>query len=141
MRRRSRAILLAPVLLALAASPATAATPGTSAQSLDIRLINYGVRPSATSTAPGRVSFVVHNADNVPHNLVVLRTDIAPRSLPVTGEHGRAREVGYQGATVRLRDEETVHLTLTLPAGRYLLICNVPGHYQRGMVAVLRVRH
>lgn len=140
MRRRSQVILLASTLVTLAASAATAAPSGTGGQRMSVRLINYTMRPSAASTAPGEVTFVVHNADTVPHNLVVLRTDAAPRSLPVTGVHGRAREVGYQGATGRLRNEETTRLTLRLPAGRYLLICNVPGHYQRGMVAVLRVR-
>ena len=140
MRRRSCAVLVASMLIALAVPATAAASFGTGPQRVSVRLINYSVRLSAASMAPGLVTFVVHNADNVPHNLVVLRTDVAPRSLPVTGVHGRAREVGYQGATGRLRNEETTRLTLTLPAGRYLLICNVPGHYQRGMVAELRVR-
>lgn len=105
-----------------------------------MKLIDYRVALSVRSAAPPRVTFVVHNADGVPHNLVVLRTSVAARSLPVTGVHGRARELGRQGGTAVLRDEQTVRLTLTLRPGRYLLICNVPGHYQRGMVAVLRVR-
>jgi uncharacterized cupredoxin-like copper-binding protein len=138
MRRRSHATLISLVLL-VALAP-TGANAKTAASSVTVRLIDYRVMPSARSTAPGRVTFVVHNADGVPHNLVVLRTNLAPRSLPVTGVHGRARELGRQGATAWLRDEQTVRLTLTLRAGRYLLICNVPGHYQRGMVVRFRVR-
>jgi uncharacterized cupredoxin-like copper-binding protein len=124
----------------LFAPEATAQSSATAAQRVTVKLIDYTVVPSARSTTSGRVTFVVHNADGVPHNLVVLRTSIAPRSLPVTGEHGRARETGRQGGTAFLDDEQTVRLTLTLRAGRYLLICNVPGHYQRGMVVAFRVR-
>ena len=30
-------------------------------------------------------------------------------------------------------------LTLTLPAGHYVIICNLPGHYQQGMNVGLKV--
>jgi uncharacterized cupredoxin-like copper-binding protein len=139
VRRRSQACLASLALFGLAALLAPTAIAETAPQSVNVKLIDYRVVPSVTRTAGGRVTFVVHNADSVPHNLVVLRTNTAPRSLPVTGEHGRAREVGRQGGTAFLRDEQTVRLTLTLRAGRYLLICNVPGHYQRGMVVAFRV--
>lgn len=138
MARRSHAVLILLVLGAVLGP--TRAAAETSPRSVTVKLIDYQVSPAATSVAPGRVTFVVHNADNVPHNLVVLRTGIAPRSLPVTGTHGRAREIGRRGATAWLRNEQTVRLTLALRPGRYLLICNVPGHYQRGMVAAFRVR-
>lgn len=138
MHRRPHALLILLVLVAALAPGQATAEP--SARSIPVRLIDYRISSSVASTAAGRVTFVVHNADRVPHNLVVLRTRIAPRSLPVTGEHGRAKEIGREGVTAWLRNEQTVRLTLTLRAGRYLLICNVPGHYQRGMVAAFRVR-
>jgi uncharacterized cupredoxin-like copper-binding protein len=140
MRRQPHIFPTSLALLALAALAASGATAGTPTRTVNVKLIDYRVSVSVRSAAAGRVTFVVHNADGVPHNLVVLRTGIAPRSLPVTGEHGRAREIGRQGTTAVLRDEQTVRLTLTLRAGRYLLICNVPGHYQRGMVVPFRVR-
>jgi uncharacterized cupredoxin-like copper-binding protein len=140
MHRQPHAAPISLALLAASALAASGATAGTPARTVNVKLINYRVSPSVRSAASGRVTFVVHNADGVPHNLVVLRTGIAPRSLPVTGEHGRAREIGRKGSTAVLHDEQTVRLSLTLPAGRYLLICNVPGHYQRGMVVAFRVR-
>jgi uncharacterized cupredoxin-like copper-binding protein len=137
---RSQAVLVSLALLGVGALAPASATAEAAAQRVSVKLIDYRMRPSAQNVAPGRVTFVVHNADGVPHNLVVLRTNRPPRSLPVTGRHGRAREIGRQGATAVLYDEQTARLTLTLRAGRYLLICNVPGHYQRGMVATFRVR-
>jgi uncharacterized cupredoxin-like copper-binding protein len=138
--RRPRAVLVSLALLGVGALAPAGAAVEPAAQPISVKLIDYRVRPSARNVAPGRVTFVVHNADSAPHNLVVLRTRIAARALPVTGRHGRARELGRQGATTVLHDEQTVRLTLTLRTGRYLLICNVPGHYQRGMVVVFRLR-
>jgi uncharacterized cupredoxin-like copper-binding protein len=140
MRGQRKGLLVSVALLAVGALAPATGTAGPAAERVNVKLIDYQVRPSAGSAAAGRVTFSVHNADGVPHNLVVLRTNRPPRSLPVTGRHGRAREIGRRGATPYLHDEQTVRLTLTLRPGRYLLICNVPGHYQRGMVAVLRVR-
>jgi uncharacterized cupredoxin-like copper-binding protein len=140
MWRRPRVLLVSLALLGAVALAPAAATAEPAAQRISVKLIDYRVRASARNVPAGRVTLFVHNADNAPHNLVVLRTRIAARALPVTGAHGRARELGRQGATSVLQDEQTVRLTLTLRAGRYLLICNVPGHYQRGMVVVFRVR-
>jgi uncharacterized cupredoxin-like copper-binding protein len=140
LSNRPQAVLVSLSLLGVGALAPASATAEPGAQRVSVKLIDYRVRPAAQNVAPGRVTFVVHNADGVPHNLVVLRTSRPPRSLPVTGRHGRAREIGRQGATAFLHDEQTARLTLTLRAGRYLLICNVPGHYQRGMVATFRVR-
>jgi uncharacterized cupredoxin-like copper-binding protein len=139
-RRGTGILLISLALFAVTALVAPAAGSDAAVREVRVKLIDYMVESSSTTTAAGRVTFVVHNADGVPHNLVVLRTRRRPSSLPVTGAHGRAREVGRVGGTRRLQDEETVRLTLTLRAGRYLLICNVPGHYQRGMVVRLRAR-
>jgi len=139
VRRQSHLLLMWFVLSALAALVAPVAVAETAARSVTVRLTDYRVLPSVTSIATGRVTFVVHNTDNVPHNLVVLRTSIAPKSLPVTGPHGRAQEVGRMEGTPVFYAEQTRRLTLSLSPGRYLLICNVPGHYQKGMVAAFLV--
>lgn len=138
MRRQFHLLFVWLVLLALVAliAPAMAET---AAHTVTVRLTNYRILPSVTSIVAGPVTFVVHNTDNVPHNFVVLRTNIASASLPVTGRHGRAQEVGRVGGTPVFYTEQTERLTVNLSSGRYLLICNVPGHFQRGMVAVVRV--
>jgi hypothetical protein len=81
MRRRSQTRLISLALFGLAALLPPTAVAESAARNVTVKLINYRVVPSVTSTAGGRVTFVVHNADNVLHNLVVLRTSIAPRSF------------------------------------------------------------
>lgn len=86
----------------------------------------------------GKVTFVARNVGRLDHNLVVLRTKLAPGKLPVVG--ARAKEVGRVGKTPVFRPRQTRRLTLTLKAGKYVLICNVPGHYKAGMFVGFRVR-
>lgn len=70
------------------------------------------------------------------HNFVVYRTELAPAQLPVEGglviegdavdEVGRIDEVA-PGASQSL--------TLELERGVYVVVCNLPGHYELGMHA------
>ena len=63
------------------------------------------------------------------HELVVLKTNLAPAKLPVKGS--KAVEVGRVGK-ISVRAGRSAGLTLTLKAGKYVLICNVAGHYRAG---------
>ncbi len=96
------------------------------------------VAPSAASVRSGRVTFVARNVGKLPHNLVVLRTNLAAGKLSVVGS--QAKEIGRVGKTPVFGPGRTRRLTVRLAAGKYVLICNVPGHYQAGMTAAFRVR-
>jgi len=68
---------------------------------------------------PGPVSLEVHNAGNVPHNVVVAGTDFR---------------------TADLSTDESARLELgNLSSGTYELICDIPGHADAGMRASLTV--
>ena len=41
------------------------------------------------------------------------------------------------GDNVELGKTQTYHIAL--PAGNYVLVCNLPGHYKAGMVAAFEV--
>ena len=84
----------------------------------------------------GRVSFEIRNGGSVAHELVVLRHDRGGR-LPV--RHFKAEEAGVLGEAAEIAPGKRTRLTLRLKPGRYLLLCNVPGHYQLGMFTLLRV--
>ncbi len=68
---------------------------------------------------PGPVSFEVHNEGNVPHNVVLVGTDLRSSDI----ESGVSERVD-------LGD---------LAAGSYELICDIPGHAEAGMKATLNV--
>ncbi|MBA2295692.1 MAG: hypothetical protein H0W16_11240 [Actinobacteria bacterium] len=105
---------------------------------MNVRLIEFKVIPAVASVRAGRVTFVVRNAGKIAHDFVVLRTRLAPTRLPVVGS--RAKEVGLVSRTPTFGAGQTKRLTAVLKSSAYVLICNVPGHYQAGMAARLRVR-
>jgi uncharacterized cupredoxin-like copper-binding protein len=89
----------------------------------------------ALKAASGKVTFKVHNAGTVEHELVVFKG-----SGPLVLKKYKGVEAGrWLGEVEETEPGKTGTLTLTLKAGRYLLACNIPGHYQLGMHRLLIV--
>jgi uncharacterized cupredoxin-like copper-binding protein len=104
---------------------------------------------STGGVAGQTVSLRVSNVGVITHELVVLPL---PAGQPVgarqAGSDGKVDETGSagevsascaRGAADGLRAGSTGWATLTLPAGRYELLCNLPGHYEAGMYTELDV--
>lgn len=141
MSRRAAALTAALVAALLTTAVVTSGSTGdarSTATTVTVRLADFKVIPSVPSVRAGKVTFVARNVGQLDHNLVVLRTNLAPRKLPTVG--ARAKEVGRVGKTPVFSPGQTRRLALTLKAGRYVLICNVPGHYKAGMFVGFRVR-
>ena len=86
---------------------------------------------SSTRTVPaGKVTFVVRNAGTMEHEFVVLRTDRHHHLLSMKSQ--QASEAGAKGEIEEFASGRTKRLTLTLAPGKYVLLCNLPGHYKRG---------
>ena len=135
-----RAALVATVILGLvaltAAVNAPAAGTAVSAKRVKVTLKEWTLTPSASRVPAGKVAFVVSNKGNIQHEFVILRTNIRHQALPMAGSAAKVR------ALAEIEDIEpgqTKRLTLTLKAGKYVLLCNVPGHYKAGQHAALRV--
>lgn len=104
---------------------------------------------SPSSVGAGEVSFRVLNAGTVVHELVILPLPSSGAGSRATGADGTVSETGSLGEASATCGEGTgegiapgaaAWVTLQLPAGRYELICNLPGHYASGMFAELDVR-
>ncbi|HWQ23842.1 MAG TPA: hypothetical protein VNK94_07035 [Gaiellaceae bacterium] len=122
-------------LMAVAAPPADSAGT-TSLVSLTLR--EWELTPATVTARAGRVSFVVRNAGTMTHELVVLRSDRHHHNLPVKG--GKAVETGRVARIPAIPVGASKRLTLRMAPGRYVLLCNILGHYQAGQYAALRVR-
>jgi uncharacterized cupredoxin-like copper-binding protein len=107
------------------------------------------LRPTVVDA--GTVSLRVANQGMLTHELVVLPLRAGARAgSRQVGADGRVDEKGALGevsATCGAGEgEEGIApgaagwTTLTLPAGRYELLCNLPGHYAAGMYAELTVQ-
>lgn len=107
------------------------------ATTLRVQLNEFKVVPSVRRSPAGKVTFVVRNAGRLDHDFVVLRTDLPAGGLPIVGS--RAKEVGRRGRIPVFGPGKTRRLSLDLKPGKYVLICNVPGHYKAGMFVGFRV--
>lgn len=117
-------------------------TPVAGAQEVAVSLTEWSVSPAPTTIADGPVTFQVSNEGAAIHNFRVFATDLAPDSLPVAvdrvDEESDQLEVlgGIAGA---IQPGETQTATVDLPPGSYVLVCNVPTHYQTGMFVGFQV--
>ncbi len=90
--------------------------------------------------ASGDLRFELSNADGVRHSFAVVRTDLEGAALPVSKGRVALEEAGELVGTV-----ETVlpggsgGRVFSLPPGRYVLYCDIAGHYEGGMYYTLKV--
>jgi len=116
---------------------------GSNNATVNVSLKDFSVTAQPASAASGQIAFNVKNDGAVLHELVVLRTEADPAKLPQSG--GRVDEsnpgLEVKGKAQNLAGGASGNIAAVgLPAGKYALICNVPGHYTAGMYAAFTVQ-
>ncbi len=120
MRKWEAAVLLLVALPAAACgrpAPPDGSTPA--GQTVTVTAHEWAFDPATLQAKPGSVTFQVRNNGAVEHNFFI---ENVPR-----------------GAVEAIQPGQTKVLTVTVAAGEYTLICNLPGHREAGMVATLKV--
>ena len=97
----------------------------------------FSLVPAKTSVPAGKVTFTVVNKGSMTHEMVVVPSPNGPASLKQAD--GSASEAGSLGEVADLAAGATGRLTVTMPAGQYTLLCNLPGHFAGGMYATFTV--
>jgi uncharacterized cupredoxin-like copper-binding protein len=106
---------------------------------LVVDLHDNAIRTSVTTLPAGRMVIGVRNLGTVVHELEIFRTDAPVDALPVD-EGAHTAEV--EGLVKEIEDipaGRQLTTTVNFRPGKYVLICNVPLHYQLGMRAALTV--
>lgn len=133
-----------PALLALvlAAACTAAAPPDVDITKGQIRadMREYSMFLTSAEVRAGSVTFIARNVGSVAHELVVIRTDLAADKLNVDAQKQTAAEDGKVDVVGPIDSGKSLNLRVELPPGHYVVICNVPSHYQLGMRAELTVR-
>ena len=98
----------------------------------------WATKPVPAKVGAGKTTFTVHNTGKLVHEFIVLKTNVAAGKLPVKA--AKAVLVGkVEGKITGIKPGKTAQLTLTLPKGKYILLCNLPAHYQAGQRAAFSV--
>ncbi len=106
---------------------------------VDVSLQEFRVTLVVDTVGADGVTFRVANDGATLHNFVVIRTDVAIDELPVAGAAVDEGAVDVVGRIDDWPGGETRDVTVALTPGNYVLICNIPGHYQLGMTTALTV--
>jgi plastocyanin len=108
---------------------------GPGEQEVAVSLVQFDVVPDQTSIIDGPVAFQVSNDGSVVHNFRVIRTGLDPDALPVDDATFMVDvdQVDVVARSENLNPGETEAVAVDLAPGSYVLICNIPTHYQAGM--------
>lgn len=122
---------------------------------IDVTLKEWSVGPEKASTAAGEIKFEVKNqGPQHKHELVIVKTDLAPNALPTKAD-GSVDESGAGLTAIGEIDEiptgDEGEKEFNLTAGKYVLFCNIveteampdmagiKAHYKLGMFAAFTV--
>ena len=125
-----------PALMALALLAAACAGPAAEAPAgsqVVAELADTKVTVNVPSIKAGKIKIGVRNLGTMEHSFEVLKTDLPPDKLPVDGASAKAKEDGKVGEIPSIPAGKSAAVTLDLPPGKYVFICNIAGHYQIGM--------
>lgn len=127
-----------------ASTTATAAsTTATGATTLTVAMTEFAFTPKDATAPAGTITIDAPNQGKATHELVLIKTDLATDALPLQGtdvNEDAFTAAALPGEIPDVKPGTTGTLTVTLPAGRYIMLCNVEGHYKAGMVGTLTVQ-
>ena len=90
----------------------------------------------------GKVDFTINNAGAIEHELIAFRSNLDPLSFPKADgdvdENGKGIVQVTDGDDIAAGGTQTRTIDLTEP-GKYVFMCNIPGHFLKGMYAVVTV--
>lgn len=120
-------------------------------EQVTVILKDFSVHPTTNEAKAGKLTFEAVNEGMSTHELVILRTDLSLTDLPrkkAKSQSGIMTEylVDEDDAQIEIVDEieefpsgTSQKKTVSLDPGRYVLFCNIPGHYDKGMYASLHI--
>jgi uncharacterized cupredoxin-like copper-binding protein len=116
-----------------------------SGKTLQIIMDDYTFSPSDAAAKAASVTISAPNNGQVVHELVLAKTDADPGALPTTAD-GEVDEAKLEargedaGEIADVEAGDTKEGTFKLTPGRYVMFCNIPGHYAQGMYGTLTVK-
>jgi uncharacterized cupredoxin-like copper-binding protein len=137
VNRRPQLIALIALLAVAGASCGGSGSDATGDVIVTMKDFSLAAEPG-TLTA-GTVAFGIQNDGPSAHEFVVLRTDDAPDALPVENGVIPEDQVDLVDEAEDIAPGTNTSLSVNLESGSYVLVCNLPAHYEAGMYAAFTV--
>lgn len=131
---KSRAALLVPVVLALAACTSEVTPEATVA----VTLVDDAVVLEPATVPAASIRFEATNEGTMTHEFEIF-AGATTTDLPVESNVAITEGLELVDEVEDVVPGATASLTVDLEPGAYLVICNLPGHFAAGMSALLTV--
>jgi uncharacterized cupredoxin-like copper-binding protein len=115
-----------------ASTPSTTSTTSAAPTTVNASLGEYYIKLDKTTIPSGEVRFNVSNVGKIKHEFVVLKTNIAPDKLPLKDGDANEEVAESPGEVPGIASGKKENLDVILKPGKYVLLCNLPGHYKAG---------
>lgn len=103
---------------------------------LDMSKATMGITATPAEAKAGKITFKVKNSSkDTIHEMIVMYLANPKDTLPYVADENRVDEdkAGDKGEVSELDPGASGSLAVDLKPGKYVLICNVPGHFASGM--------
>ena len=141
MRRFRIGLLVGALMLVIsgvAAAAAQHAVRAAKATSVSATEVEWRIKLSKASAPHGKVTFIVRDAGHLAHQFIVLQTKLSQGELPMKGSIVNLKKAGKVIGKISLAPGKGARLTVTLAKGPYVILCNLPAHYQSGQHTAFR---
>jgi uncharacterized cupredoxin-like copper-binding protein len=110
---------------------------------VELSMRDFSIRLSRATVPAGPVAFDVRNAGPSTHEFKLVRTDVVASELPLDASglavDDESRALHRVGGIDTVALGGRAHLEIDLRPGRYVVYCNLEGHYLAGTYAQLDV--
>lgn len=109
----------------------------------DMSMAKMGIAANPKVAVPGTVRFDVTNlASGLIHEVIVARISHPDQVLDYDTGRNKVDIEGLQvlGSVNEIEPNKSASLIIDLPAGQYVLFCNIAGHYMAGMWTTVDVK-
>ena len=135
LRRTLRPLLPIALLAVIGAACTSSGGEG----DVQVSLRDDAVTLDPTSGEAGSLTFAATNEGTQTHEIEVFRGDVDPATLPIEGNVASTEGLELVDEIEDITPGSTADLTIDLDAGTYVVMCNLPGHFEQGMHAVFEV--
>ena len=126
------------------AEMAMATDVGFPAAGKDLSKVTMGIAVNADTVKAGETTFeVLNSSKDTIHEMVITRLRDLTMLFPYNSSESRVDEnkmADILGEVSELEPGKTAAVRLDLKPGKYLLFCNIPGHFTAGMWTIFTVK-
>jgi uncharacterized cupredoxin-like copper-binding protein len=127
-------------IAAFAAIVLSACAPVSSGgEAVQIDLIDFGISAEPAVVAAGSIDLAIANDGQIVHEVEIFGGAFPDQELEISNSVADTTGLDLIDEVEDVLPSTTARLTVELEPGTYLVICNLPGHYAKGMSTSITV--